>query len=55
FGWSLQTLDLRNVNSIKEMQQKLQEYAEKNPEKSWILGGRWDQEKFAERRFPTRW
>jgi len=55
FGWSLQTLDLRNVDSIKEMQQKLQEYAEKNPEKTWILGGRWDQEKFAERRFPTRW
>ena len=55
FGWSLQTLDLRNVNSINEMQQKLQEYAEKNPEKSWILGGRWDQEKFVERRFPTRW
>jgi len=55
FGWTLQTLDLRNVNSIKEMQQKLQEYAEKNPEKSWILGGRWDQEKFVEKRFPTRW
>jgi hypothetical protein len=55
FGWSLQTLDLRNVNSIKEMQQKLQEYAEKNSEKSWILGGRWDQEKFAEKRFPNRW
>jgi len=55
FGWSLQTLDLRNVNSIKEMQQKLQEYAEKNSEKSWILGGRWDQEKFVERRFPNRW
>ena len=55
FGWSLQTLDLRNVKSIKEMQQKLQEHAEKNPHKSWILGGRWDQEKFAEKRFPTRW
>ena len=55
FGWSLQSLDLRNVKSIKEMQKKLREYAEKNPEKSWILGGRWDQEKFVERRFPTRW
>jgi len=54
-GRSLQTLDLRNVTSIKEMQQKLREYAEKNPEKSWILGGRWDQEKFVEKRFPTRW
>jgi len=55
FGRSLQDLDLRNVKSIKEMQQKLQEYAKKNPEKSWILEGRWDQEKFVERRFPTRW
>jgi hypothetical protein len=55
FGRSLQDLDLRNVKSIKEMQQKLQEYAKKNPEKSWIFGGRWDQEKFVERRFPTRW
>jgi hypothetical protein len=55
FGWSLQTLDLRSVKSIKEMQQKLQEYVEKNPEKGWILGGRWDQERFAEKRLPTRW
>jgi hypothetical protein len=55
FGRSLQDLDLRNIKSIKEMQQKLREYAEKNPEKSWISGGRWDQEKFIERRFPTRW
>jgi predicted amidohydrolase YtcJ len=55
FGKSLQELDLRNAKSIKEIQQKLQEYAEKNPEKSWISGGRWDQEKFVERRFPTRW
>lgn len=55
FGRSLKALDLRNVRSIKEMQRKLREYADKNSEKSWILGGRWDQEKFAERRFPNRW
>jgi hypothetical protein len=55
FGWSLQSLDLRNVKSIKELQQRLQEYAERNPEKNWVLGGRWDQEKFAEKRHPTRW
>jgi len=54
FGWSLQNLDLRNAKSIKELQQKLREYAEKNPKKKWILGGRWDHEKFAEKRFPTR-
>jgi len=55
FGRSLQGLDLRNVKSIKEAKQKLREYAKNNPQKNWILGGRWDQEKFVEKRFPTRW
>jgi hypothetical protein len=55
FGMSLEGLNLRNVKSIREMQQKLQGYADENPEKKWILGGRWDQEKFAEKRYPTRW
>lgn len=55
FGQFLQILNLRNVRSIKEMQQKLREYAEKATEKGWILGGRWDQEKFLEKRYPTRW
>jgi predicted amidohydrolase YtcJ len=55
FGQFLQTLNLRNVESVREMQQKLREYAQKDPEKSWILGGRWDQDKFAEKRYPTRW
>jgi len=55
FGRSLQTIDLRNVSSIRELKEKLREYAEKNPNKKWILGGRWDQEKFAEKRYPTRW
>jgi len=54
-GWSLQSLDLRNARSIKEIQRRLRQHANKNPEKKWILGGRWDQEKFAEERFPTRW
>jgi predicted amidohydrolase YtcJ len=55
FGHFLQALDLRSVGSIKEMQRRLQDYAEENPEKRWILGGRWDQERFAEKRYPTRW
>jgi len=55
FGQFLQGLDLKNSKSIKEMRQNLQEYAKKTPEKNWILGGRWDQEKFAEKRYPTRW
>jgi len=55
FGQFLHTLNLRNIESVKEMQQKLREYAQKNRAKSWILGGRWDQDRFAEKRYPTRW
>jgi predicted amidohydrolase YtcJ len=55
FGQHLQMLDLRDVSSIEEMKRKIREYAEKNPGKSWILGGRWDHERFLERRYPTRW
>lgn len=55
FGLFLQSPDLRNVKSIKQMQRKLREHALKRRSKGWILGGRWDQEKFAERAYPTRW
>jgi predicted amidohydrolase YtcJ len=55
FGKSLKTVDLRDVKSIREMQLKLSNYCRENPEKSWILGEQWDQEKFAEKRYPTRW
>lgn len=55
FGQHLQTLDLRNVGSIEEIKNKLREYVAKNPEKNWILGGRWDHERFSEKRYPTRW
>lgn len=55
FGKQLQALDLRDVKSINEMKSKIREYAEKNPGKKWILGGRWDHERFVEKRFPTRW
>jgi predicted amidohydrolase YtcJ len=54
FGASLTSLNLRDVTSIREMQQKLQEKMKKTPEEKWILGGRWDQEKFKEKRYPTR-
>lgn len=54
FGRSLQSLDLRNATSIKETQEKLRAYANRNPEKKWILGGLWDHERFSEKRYPTR-
>jgi predicted amidohydrolase YtcJ len=55
FGQFLETLDLRNVGSIREMQLKLKAYAQENIGKGWVLGGRWDEERFAEHRYPTRW
>jgi hypothetical protein len=55
FGLSLMTLDLRNVGSIKEMQLKLREYAANDGGGDWVLGGGWDQERFVEKRYPTRW
>lgn len=55
FGFFLQRLDLKKVKSIGEMQQKLREYASKTRVGDWILGGRWDHERFAEKRYPSRW
>jgi len=55
FGFFLQSPDLKNAPSIREMQLSLKEYASRSPGESWILGGRWDHEKFAEKRLPTRW
>jgi predicted amidohydrolase YtcJ len=54
FGAHLNNLDLRGVTSIKEMQEKLQDQVKRTPKGNWILGGRWDQEKFKEKRYPTR-
>ncbi|MGD8506725.1 MAG: amidohydrolase [Candidatus Bathyarchaeota archaeon] len=54
FGRFLTTIDLREVNSIKKMQQLLQERVQKTPKQKWILGRGWDQEKFKEKRYPTR-
>lgn len=54
FGASLTNLDLRGVTSVEEMQKKLQERVKKTPEEKWILGSGWDQERFKEKRYPTR-
>jgi predicted amidohydrolase YtcJ len=55
FGGSLQSLNLRGVKSIKEIQRKLKKHAKDHPESAWILGGQWDQEQLKEKRYPTRW
>ncbi|MGB9740154.1 MAG: amidohydrolase [Candidatus Bathyarchaeales archaeon] len=55
FGSFLQTVDLRSARSIAEVQRKLRLYVAENPDRFWVLGGRWDHEKFAEKRLPNRW
>lgn len=55
FGRSLTWISLGAVKSIKEMQRQLHERVQETPEGNWILGRGWDQDRFKERRYPTRW
>jgi len=55
FGRSLTWINLRGVKSIKEMQRQLKERVKQTPKGKWILGRGWDQDRFKERRYPTRW
>ena len=52
YGLSLQNLDLRYTDSVKQMKQRVS--ARTVETSSWILGRGWDQEKFAEKRYPTK-
>ena len=52
-GLTLLRLDLNGVRSIKELQQRIAAYAAANPDVPWIIGRGWNQEMFAEARFPT--
>lgn len=52
YGISLQNLDLRGIRSITEMKELVSARARQSD--SWIIGGGWDQERFAENRYPTR-
>lgn len=53
-GLSLVSLDLRGVKSVKELKERLREYAAVS-RASWILGHGWDHELFEEKKWPTRW
>jgi predicted amidohydrolase YtcJ len=55
FGKTLAEINLRGVQSIKEMQDKLKKRVEKTEEEEWILGRGWDQDRLKEKRYPTRW
>ena len=52
-GFSALQLDLTGTKSLAELQQRLKTYAEANPNARWILGRGWNQELWADKRFPT--
>ncbi len=52
-GFGALQLDLTGTTSLKDLQQRLRTYAAANPDSSWILGRGWNQEMWADKRFPT--
>lgn len=55
YGKSLKQINLREVNSIKEIQKKLKKRIQKTHTGQWVLGRGWDQDRLTEKRYPTRW
>jgi hypothetical protein len=56
FTWyalTLRQLDLSGADTLSEMVQLVAKRARETPPDRWIVGHRWDQERWPERRFPT--
>jgi hypothetical protein len=54
FGLSLDNLDLNGVRSIAEVVRLVRQEAAALPAGDWVFGRGWDQDRFAEGRYPTR-
>jgi predicted amidohydrolase YtcJ len=52
-GFATLTLDLSDTNSLAEAQAKISTYAMRYPDRKWIIGGGWNQERWKLGRFPT--
>ncbi len=52
-GLAALTLDLSDTNSLEEAVAKIAAFAKDNPQRPWILGRGWNQEKWGLGRFPT--
>lgn len=52
-GFQLLTLDLSGTKSLAEAQAAIKAYAAKYPDRRWIIGRGWNQEKWGLGRFPT--
>jgi len=54
YGLQKTWIDLRNVKSISELKRRLERRVSASAKGSWIVGHGWDQERFEEKRYPTR-
>ena len=52
-GFGALQLDLTGTTSLSDLQQRLKTYAAANPDAKWLLGRGWNQELWANKRFPT--
>ncbi len=52
-GTAALQLDLTGTKSLAELKQRVKDYAAANPTARWILGRGWNQESWADKRFPT--
>ena len=52
-GFGAIQLDLTGTTSLADLQQRLKDYAAAHPDYPWIVGRGWNQELWAEKRFPT--
>jgi len=52
-GLAQLTLDLSDTNSLEEAQAKIAAYAAANPDRPWLVGRGWNQERWGLGRFPT--
>lgn len=53
-GRGLHQLNMRNVKSIKEIKQKVKQWARRISDGEWVIGYGWDQDRLAEHRYPSR-
>ena len=52
-GESLESVDLRGVDSLEAVQRLVAERADTLPENAWLLGSNWDQSLWGDGEFPT--
>lgn len=52
-GFRALELDLSDTKSLADAQEKIRIYAVANPDRKWIVGGGWNQERWGLGRFPT--